>query len=197
MPSNVDPQAPIILASQSPRRRDILRMLGIVFEVDPSGIDEPLPSCHEDPGRLVRDAALAKARRVSGRRPNAIVIGSDTVVTIDGHVLGKPSDSAEAARMLRQLSGRTNVVYSGVAIVTSDGRDAAGWESTAVEMGPMSDEDIAWYVGTGEPLGKAGGYAIQGSGARFIRRIDGCYYTVVGLPVYKMICLAQELGVSL
>jgi septum formation protein len=188
---------PIILASESPRRRDILTMLGIRFEVDPSGIDEPLPPTHERPGDLVRDASLAKARSVGHRRPGRIVIAADTVVTMDGFILGKPADPLDAARMLRQLAGRSNVVYSGVAIVAADGREGADWESTRVEMAPMSEPEIGWYVASGEPLGKAGAYAIQGLGARFIRRIDGCYYTVVGLPVYKMISLARDLGIAL
>jgi septum formation protein len=172
-------------------------MLGISHEVDPSNMDEPLPETHSDPASLVREASLAKGRHVRSRHRDGIVVASDTVVTLDDLVLGKPSDADDAARMLRQLSGRTNVVHSGIAILTADGREAVDSEATSVAMAAMSEEEIAWYVGTAEPMDKAGAYAIQGLGARFIRGIEGCYYTVVGLPVFKMISLARDLGITL
>ena len=172
-------------------------MLGIRFDTVPAGIDERMPREHSDPEALVREAALAKARAVHEQRTDALIIGCDTLVTLDGYILGKPVDDREAMRMLAQLAGRENVVYSGIALIAPDGREVAGAEATTVTMTLMSAAEIAGYVSTGEPLDKAGAYAIQGLGARFIERIDGCYFNVVGLPVHRMLALARELGIEL
>jgi septum formation protein len=184
----------LILASASPRRRELLSQAGFVFEVHPAHISEdPLPD--EDPiayvVRLAREKAQAVFEErvshpgdkgVSGDIAPLVVLGADTTVTLDGHILGKPENSADAARMLRLLSGRTHWVITGVAVVTAKGVEIAA-EVTGVRFLALSDEEIAKYVATGEPMDKAGGYAIQGRAARWIPRIEGCYFNVVGLPL--------------
>ena len=178
----------LILASASPRRRELLAQAGFQFEVDPAHIPEdPLPG--EDPiayvTRLAREKAQAVFARLStgsGARSGLAILGADTTVTLDGHILGKPSDAADAARMLRMLSGRSHRVITGVALVTSHSADTAA-EVTAVRFVTLSESEIAAYVTTGEPMDKAGAYAIQGRAARWIPRIEGCYFNVVGLPL--------------
>jgi septum formation protein len=171
----------LVLASASPRRQELLRNAGIPFEVRPADIPEdPLPGevardCAE---RLAREKALAIATKC----PTDVVLGADTVVVIDGRILGKPSDAAEAARMLRMLSGRQHQVITGVCLVAS-GQCSAASETTSVEMSEIADPEIAAYVASGEPMDKAGAYAIQGIASRWIPRIDGDYSNVVGLPV--------------
>ena len=171
----------LVLASASPRRQELLRAAGIAFEVQPAHIPEdPLPgeaakACAE---RLAREKALA----VAGQRPQDIVLGADTVVVIDGQILGKPTDAADAARMLRLLSGRDHQVITGVCFVVG-GQCSVGSETTSVTMTAISGKEIADYVATGEPMDKAGAYAIQGIASRWIPRIEGDYSNVVGLPV--------------
>ena len=174
----------LVLASASPRRQELLRAAGIPFEVHPANIDEdPLPgedarTCAE---RLAREKALVVARI----RPHDTILGADTIVAIDGHILNKPLDADDAKRMLRLLSDRTHHVITGVALA-SDGRCNIAGETTAVTMSRMSDEEIAAYVATGEPMDKAGAYAIQGIASRWIPRIEGDYSNVVGLPVARI-----------
>jgi septum formation protein len=183
----------LFLASVSPRRRELLTQAGFSFQVHPAHIPEdPLPN--EEPiayvTRLAREKAEAVFREIthagaSDQRVSAtpqVVLGADTTVTLDGHILGKPTDPADAARMLRMLSGRTHSVLTGVAVVTAEGTTTAA-EMTTVQFLPLSDEEIAAYVATGEPMDKAGAYAIQGRAARWIPRIEGCYFNVVGLPI--------------
>jgi septum formation protein len=171
----------LILASRSPRRSELLAAAGISFEVLAADIDEtPYPS--EAPAAYVERLAIEKARAVLALRPDARVLGADTTVTIDGEILGKPLDGDDAARMIRKLSGRAHDVLTGVALVSSRGVRSAV-DTTRVWFAPMTDEDIAWYVGTGEPVDRAGAYAIQGCASRFIPRIEGSYSNVVGLPV--------------
>jgi nucleoside triphosphate pyrophosphatase len=171
----------IVLASASPRRQELLRSAGISFEVQAADIVEtPLPGegAKECAERLAREKALAVAQK----RPNDAVLGADTVVVIDGRMLAKPVDAADAFRMLRLLSGRVHQVITGVCVVVG-GQWAMGSETTAVRMSEVSDEEIREYVATGEPMDKAGAYAIQGRAARWIPRIEGDYSNVVGLPV--------------
>jgi septum formation protein len=189
----------LILASASPRRRELLTQAGFAFEVRPAHIPEdPLPD--EDPvayvTRLAREKAEAVYRDVgaSNERASAspqVVLGADTTVTLDGYILEKPRDAADAARMLRLLSGRTHRVITGVAIVSAAGTRAAS-ETTEVEFLPMTDEEIADYIATGEPMDKAGGYAIQGRAARWIPRIVGDYSNVVGLPLALVASMLRQ-----
>ena len=171
----------IILASRSPRRAELLTAAGISFEVLAAEIDET-PRPDETPAAYVERLAIDKARAVLALRPGARVLGADTTVTIDGEILGKPVDAGDAARMLRQLSGRPHDVLTGVSLISARGVQSAV-DITRVWFEPMTDEDISWYVGTGEPVDRAGAYAIQGLASRFIPRIEGSYSNVVGLPV--------------
>ena len=172
---------PIILASRSPRRAELLTAAGISYEVFAADIDEtPYPD--EAPAAYVERLAIDKARAVLALRPHARVLGADTTVTIDGRILGKPRDADDAARMLRMLSGRPHDVHTGVALVSAAGVDS-DVDTTRVWFAAMTDEDISWYVATGEPVDRAGAYAIQGLASRFIPRIEGSYSNVVGLPV--------------
>jgi len=171
----------LVLASASPRRQELLRNAGIPFDVQPAHIPEnPRPGeqakdCAE---RLSREKALAVAKQ----RPGDVVLGADTVVVVDGQILGKPLDSADAVRMLRMLSGREHQVITGVCVV-SKGQSSVASETTAVTMSEISENEIADYVANGEPMDKAGAYAIQGVASRWIPRIEGDYSNVVGLPV--------------
>ena len=144
-------------------------------------IDET-PRMHEDPAAYVERLAIDKARAVLALRPDAHVLGADTTVTIDGEILGKPADEADALRMLHLLNGRVHDVHTGVALVSSAGVHSA-IDTTRVWFDAMTDEDISWYVASGEPMDRAGAYAIQGLASRFILRIEGSYSNVVGLPV--------------
>jgi septum formation protein len=182
----------LILASASPRRAELLRNAGISFTVDPAHIAEE-PSPGESPlayaQRLARDKALA----VLARHPEVTVLGADTVVVVDEHLLEKPTDAADAARMLRLLSGRKHEVITGVCVANS-GFQQTEAEVTQVTFVPLSEEEIAFYVGTGEPMDKAGAYAIQGIASRWAQQIIGCYFNVVGLPVprvYRLLHAAE------
>jgi septum formation protein len=177
----------LILASASPRRRELLANAGFDFEVLSAPVDEtPLPG--ESADALARRLALLKARAAYAvaldKFPGEAlaVLGADTVVAIDHHILGKPADAADAARMLRLLSGRTHQVITGVCLITPD-KDTIAAETTQVEFFSLSDAEIAAYISTGEPMDKAGAYAIQGYASRWVPRIRGCYFNVVGLPV--------------
>jgi septum formation protein len=176
-----EPAGKVILASRSPRRAELLAAAGFAFEVLAADIDET-PLDVEDPAEYVERLAIAKASAVLAMRPDARVLGADTTVTIDGEILGKPVDDADARRMLERLSGRAHLVHTGVAVVTARGVQS-GLDTTRVWFDAMTDEDISWYVATGEPVDRAGAYAIQGLASRFIPRIEGSYSNVVGLPV--------------
>jgi septum formation protein len=193
----------LILASASPRRRELLTQAGFQFEVHPADIPEE-PRENEDPiayvTRLAREKAQAVFRELTAAngRENSrslAVLGADTTVTLDEHILGKPEDAADAARMLRLLSGRTHRVITGVALVTAERVEVAA-EVTAVRFVEMSDAEIAAYVATGEPMDKAGAYAIQGRAARWIPRIEGCYFNVVGLPLALVSRLLGSCGLQ-
>jgi septum formation protein len=173
----------LVLASASPRRRELLAQAGFTFTVTPASIPED-PQPGENPISYVTRLAREKAEAVFARLQSEIVVlGADTtVVTPNGEILGKPADATDAARMLRLLSGATHQVITGVAVVSSRGVENAA-EVTHVTMLTLSDEEIAAYIATGEPVDKAGAYAIQGRAARWIPRIHGCYFNVVGLPL--------------
>jgi septum formation protein len=177
----------LVLASASPRRRELLTQAGIPFTVVPASIDEDLRQ-GENPLAYVTRLAREKAQAVYARMDfSALVLGADTtVVGPNGEVLGKPVDAADAARMLRMLSGATHQVMTGVAVVSASGVEVAA-EITHVSVVTLSDEEIAAYVAMGEPMDKAGAYAIQGYAARWIPRIQGCYFNVVGLPL-ALVC---------
>jgi septum formation protein len=183
----------LVLASASPRRQELLRNAGIAFEVQPVHIPEdPLPgeAARDCAERLAREKALAVARQ----RPQDCVLGADTVVVVAGELLGKPSDAADAARMLRQLSGREHQVITGVCLVVS-GQCSVASGTTSVTMSEISEQEIMDYVAGGEPMDKAGAYAIQGIASRWIPRIEGDYSNVVGLPVALVWRMLRQDGV--
>jgi septum formation protein len=179
----------LVLASSSPRRRELLRNAGFSFEVQPADIDETLRE-GEAPRNYVERLAWEKALAVFQSRTADYVLGADTTVVIDRKILAKPEDANDAARMLRLLSGKVHQVITGVCLVSPNGNESAenyrlkcGSETTLVTMAELSDNEIHEYVATGDPLDKAGSYGIQGIASRWIRRIEGDYYNVVGLPV--------------
>jgi septum formation protein len=188
----------LVLASASPRRRELLAQAGYSFQVHPAHIPED-PHPGEDPIAYVVRLAREKAQAVFNQLgdspaivPHLTVLGADTTVVLDGHILGKPEDAADAARMLRLLSGRTHRVITGVAVVTAAHTEVAA-EVTAVKFLTLPDEEIAAYIATGEPMDKAGAYAIQGRAARWIPRIEGDYFNVVGLPIALVSTLLESL----
>lgn len=215
---------PIVLASQSPRRAQLLELIGLEFDVLPAGLDETyLP--HESPPAHARRLAEEKARAIALLRPEALVVGSDTVVILDGEVLGKPADGSEALAMLMRLQGREHEVLSGVAVVSpagvasasveeeplvradaallpaglparteGGGRVASGVESVRVRFRGFDQATALEYIATGEPMDKAGAYGIQGYGATIVERVEGDYFAVMGLPIGRMIGLFRQLG---
>lgn len=189
--------SPLLLASASPRRAELLRAAGIRFEVVPADVDERQHD-GEDAESYVRRLAAAKASWVAASHPGRAVLGADTTVVVDGEVLGKPGDAAEAEAMLERLSGRSHRVLTGVCLIGPDGRAETAVDSTTVEFRPLTNAEIAAYVASGEPMDKAGAYAIQGGAAAFVTRIDGDYDTVVGLPValIQAMCSAGRIQVS-
>lgn len=180
----------LVLASTSPRRQELLRNAGIAFEVQPAHIPEdvlPGEGAKECAERLAREKALS----IVLQRPHDIVLGADTVVIVDGELLGKPADAADARRMLRLLSGRKHEVITGVCLVAS-GVPSISSETTVVTVNELTDQEIADYVASGEPMDKAGAYAIQGIASRWIPRIEGDYSNVVGLPVALVFRMLRE-----
>lgn len=185
----------LILASASPRRAEVLRDAGYHFTVLSSAIDET-PYSDESPQDLVLRLAQTKADLAAARAVGpAILIAADTEVVLDGHIFGKPRSSDDARSMLEKLSGRLHTVLTGVALVRLPDVERRSFaESTLVQFAPLSDEEIGRYLATGEPHDKAGAYAIQGYAARYIPRIEGCYFNVVGLPVARLQHALSELG---
>ena len=182
----------VILASQSPRRRELLTLVGITHVVSPADIDEsvmpdelPVPHCE----RLAR----AKAHVLAERHSDAVVIAADTIVVLDGDILGKPRDAADARAMIARLSGRTHTVFTAMAVARG-GRTESAVEEVAVTFRVLSAEDIAEYVATGEPMDKAGAYGIQGYGATIVERIDGDYFSVMGLGLRRLVALLERVG---
>jgi septum formation protein len=194
MTPSAAPAPRVILASQSPRRRDLLTMLRIPHDVRPANVDEsvwpgeaPVPHCE----RLAR----AKAAVLGAQDPEAVVVAADTIVVLDGDILGKPASRDEAIVTLLRLAGRTHTVHTAVA-VAHRGRTVAGVETVAVTFRPRTPAQVAAYVDTGEPMDKAGAYGIQGFGAVNIERIEGDYFAVMGLPLGRLVALLEELGVT-
>ncbi len=183
----------IVLASASPRRAALLDQIGVTYDVRPADIAEEHPadlSPTQGAESVARDKALAVARREEADR---IVLGSDTVVILDGEALGKPTDAEDARRMLRQLSGRSHVVATGVALARELGQRVESWvEETTVTFRDLTDSDIEAYVVSGRPMDKAGAYGIQEDAAAFVDRVDGCYYSVVGLPLSRLSAVLLE-----
>ncbi|MFZ5824263.1 MAG: Maf family protein [Bacillota bacterium] len=184
----------IILASASPRRQELLRQVGLSFLVDPSHVNEEV-SEPMDPRHLVEHLALIKAREVASRHPGALVLGADTIVVVDGQVLGKPAGRAEAIAMLERLAAREHQVMTGVALIQGE-RQAVSHEETTVRFGPLTRAQIERYVDSGEPMDKAGGYGIQGRAAALIQSIAGDYFNVVGLPLYRTVQMLAQFGVT-
>lgn len=182
----------LVLASASPRRQELLRNAGIAFEVQPAHITEdPLPG--ESAKNCAERLASEKAIAIAGQHPHDVILGADTVVTIDGQLLGKPSDAADAARMLRLLSGRKHQVITGVCLAL-EGHISVASETTLVTVNELTDQEIADYIASVEPMDKAGAYAIQGIASRWIPRIEGDYFNVVGLPVALVFRMLRELN---
>lgn len=184
----------VILASQSPRRRELLTLVGIPHEVRPADIDESYL-----PGELPHAHALRLAREkaavVAHGAPDAIVIGSDTIVVIDGDVFGKPRDEHEAAAMLARLAGRTHTVMTAIAVQWR-GAERSAVEEVDVTFHALTPAEIDAYIATREPMDKAGAYGIQGFGATIVARVDGDYFAVMGLPLQRMVRLMGELGLG-
>lgn len=188
----------IILASGSPRRRELLSNLGLPFEVLVSDADESTPADYT-PEMIVHTLALRKAEAVlpAARDRNAVIVGSDTIVVLDGKVLGKPKDAQDSHAMLSMLQGRTHEVYTGVACIgLPDGRSEVAHRVTSVTMRSLGEEEISAYIATGEPADKAGSYAIQGFGATLVEEIQGCYFNVVGLPLSLLGGMLPRFGIS-
>ena len=188
----------LILASSSPRRAEVLRDAGISFELIEPQIDEtrrPGESAHHMVARLAEAKARTAATQLHNDREDCILIGADTAVELDGEIFGKPRDAANACEMLTALSGQTHRVLTGIFLLRLPDRSIrAAVESTAVTISSLDRTEIERYVATGEPLDKAGAYAIQGIAGRYIPEIQGCYFNVVGLPLARLYALLRELG---
>lgn len=189
----------LVLASASPRRQELLRNAGIPFSIQATDIPE-VPQAGESPRACAERLAREKALAVFRQRPCDFVLGADTIVIVDGQILGKPRDAADAASMLRILSGRTHQVTTGVCLIGPQAKAQQGFEdvrseTTLVTMEALSEDDIRPYILTGEPMDKAGAYAIQGIASRWISRIEGDYFNVVGLPVSLVYRMLRERGV--
>lgn len=185
------PAVRLVLASQSPRRAELLERGGFSFDVVPADVDER-PLAGEHPGRHVARVAAEKAAFVARQYPDCIVVAADTVVVVDGRMLGKPTDDADAVRMLRLLAGRAHEVMTAVVVRRRD-RVVSAVDRTWVHVAPLSDDAISLYVASGEPRDKAGAYAIQGLARRFVDRIEGSYTNVVGLPMELLTRLLSEI----
>lgn len=186
----------IVLASTSPRRAELLKQIGVEFELASGNVQER-PHPDEAPADYITRLARAKVIAVAGERQTGLIIGADTVVVLDGQLLGKPNDEADAERMLRSLSGRWHAVMTGVALYdVATGQEVADFDKTLVRFARISNQEIEWYVKTGEPMDKAGAYGIQGLGGLFVDEIAGNYYNVVGLPLPLVYRLARRLGYS-
>ena len=181
----------LILASASPRRRELLSLMGLPFSVMVSGADESAPASLS-PDALVCRLAQKKAEYIAKKRPKACVIGADTLVSIDGEILGKPGTAEKAKSYLRKLSGREHSVFTGLCVITPSGINTR-FAETKVRFRPLVKEEIDWYVATGDPLDKAGAYGVQGAACCFVDAVEGNYFNVVGLPLpllYEMLLQA-------
>ncbi len=188
------PAAPrVILASQSPRRRDLLTLVGIPHEVRPADIDETVQP-GEQPVPHAERLARAKVQTLAATEPDALIIAADTIVVIDGDILGKPRDAADARATIRRLAGRTHTVYTAVAVARG-AEVVSAVETVAVTFRALDDAEIAAYVATHEPMDKAGSYGIQGYGATIVERVEGDYFAVMGLPLVRLVELMRRVGV--
>lgn len=186
----------IILASASPRRRDLLTQVGLTFEVEIPEVDEGMPG-GMDPVGYVCQLAYRKAAAIAERTCDGIVIGADTIVVAQGDILGKPADAASARKMLQHLSGAEHEVLTGVAVIdAAANKSVIGYELTKVIFKQLTNEEINNYIASGEPFDKAGAYGIQGLGAVLVKEIHGCYFNVVGLPVARLTEMLREFGVD-
>lgn len=186
---------PIILASQSPRRRELLALYGIPFEVAPSMADEE--HAFGTGAQRVCELARRKGAEVAERHPGRMVLSADTLVCVDDEIMGKPKDEADAERMLRLLSGRAHEVHTGLCLICPDGRELLGVDTTRVHFTFLTDEMIRRYIATGEPMDKAGAYAIQGVAGVFVSRIEGSPSNVIGLPLGLLTRFFTEAGVDI
>ncbi|MGN0668910.1 MAG: Maf family protein [Oscillospiraceae bacterium] len=176
----------MILASQSPRRRELLSLITDDFRIIPAKGEEILPE-KISPENAVLTLSEQKADEIYRENRGEVIVAADTIVAIDGKILGKPADEKDAFAMLKTLSGRVHEVFTGVCVIFANGRKERFFEETKVEFYELSDEEIAAYIKTGEPMDKAGAYGIQGKGALLVKRIDGDYYNVMGLPVARLL----------
>jgi len=187
----------IVLASTSPRRIELLRGLGLKVKVVGSRVKESKFNI-SDPEKLVKTLALTKAQEVARRAKSGLIIGADTIVVLKGKIIGKPKGSEEAKFMLRELSGRTHEVLTGLAVIdASTGKTKVDFVGTKVKFRKLTEDEIANYVATDKPFDKAGAYAIQEKAGLFVEKIDGCYFNVVGLPVARLAEILKEFGVAL
>jgi septum formation protein len=184
------------LASASPRRKQLLKLLGVEYTVVPSRIKEIfLPG--ELPEMACQRLALDKAIHAASKLKEGVVLGCDTIVVVDSDILGKPRNPEEAIFMLRKLSGKRHMVYTGLALLDLENSEIlTDYECTSVYFRELDEEEITNYVKSGEPIGKAGAYAIQGKAAIFVERIEGCFYNVVGLPLYRLHMLLKKIGIK-
>jgi len=182
-------ESTVVLASASPRRRQLLELIGLTFRVVPADIEET-PRAAESPWSFAERAARDKAIEVARRHPDEPVLGADTVVDVDGVILGKPESRLEAEEMLRLLAGREHMVHTALSMV-SNGSSHELLDTAAVRFAPLDDATIRWYVETGEPLDKAGAYAIQGLGGLLVASVEGSPHTVVGLPIHRLPALFE------
>lgn len=188
---------PIILASQSPRRKELLARLGLVFTAIPANIEENITS-FQFPQKAVQEIAFHKARYVSDLLNDGLIIAADTVVVLKDTILGKPVDEKNAFKMLTSLSGQEHTVVTGICLMdAASGAFQVDSESTKVRFRELSDTEIRNYIATKEPMDKAGAYGIQGRGAVLVDRIEGCYYNVVGLPLTKLYLMLEGFGINL
>jgi septum formation protein len=186
----------LVLASASPRRRELIAGLGYALLVDPCTIPEPERRPDEPPAAYAVRTALVKAREVASRHPRDFIIGADTIVVARNHILGKPASLEEAGNMLRSLSGCWHEVFTGICLIDGDsGRQASAFSCSRVHMRRLTRAEIDWYLSTGEYRDKAGAYAIQGYASLFIDRIEGCYFNIVGFPIFTFAQLCRRLRV--
>lgn len=187
----------IVLASASPRRRELLTQVGIPFRVVPGDIDENNADLSGTPEQKAERLAYMKAKDVASGLDDGLVIGADTIVVCGDEIFGKPADENDARRMLMKLGGREHQVITGIAVVdASSGKARTGHEVTRVRFAELTDREIEYYISSGEPFDKAGAYAIQGRAAIFVESLDGCYSNVVGLPLSRLYRLLKDFGVS-
>ena len=182
----------LIRASCSPRRRELFSLIGLNFTVIPSDADEDIPPC--SPAEFVEELSLRKAAAVKRDHPGCCVVGSDTIVTLDGEIIGKPKDEEDAFRILSHLSGNTHTVYTGLAVLTDDTVEVCH-DCTQVTFAKLSEEEIRDYIRSGEPMDKAGAYGIQGPAGVFVERVEGCYFTVIGMPLPKLYRMLDRVGI--